>query len=81
MIEKWEMKAGNITLCPLTGYATAVVPMLVALRIGFQTGPEAPETGDRFLQLGIFAAQARELGQALIAAADKADQRPPGMRQ
>lgn len=80
-MSEWETRQGQIVLCPLTGFATAQIPMLVALRLVCQSGPDAPKTGDIALQVGMFAAQARELGLALIQAAERAEKTPPGQMQ
>lgn len=63
---------GNIKLFPLSGYQTHTIPdACVLLALELVPNEEAFRTGARTsLQVGIRAAQARELAQALLRAAE-----------
>jgi hypothetical protein len=65
---------GAITVCPIAGYATAVFAgMGGVLRLEFVRSPDQLGKHHESLQLGMSLAQAKELGEALLRMAAKAD--------
>lgn len=74
-MENFDLNAdGNIALSPLTGWASGVAAgMVCMLRLEYATEPkEWPPKTVQAVQLAILPAQAAELGQALLRAAEKA---------
>lgn len=67
---------GDIAVNPLLGFETATFPMVGILRVEFADSPQdVARMKGLHVQLGMTAAQARELGQALLRLADGVDQR------
>ncbi len=76
----WSKNAqGNVTVRPLTGYATALFAKIgCVLRVTYLL--PGPRRSEGTVQLAMTSSQARELGQALLKMADQADQQDLGPR-
>ena len=83
MTDEWTKGAdGNIQCYPLTGWAIQTAPMMAVVRLPYVTSEAQLNAGEsEALQLAIGGPQLRELGLALLKAADKIDEQPLGTQQ
>lgn len=81
-MQDWDRNdQGNVALCPLIGYQTAVAAMTGMLRIAYARDEAEFEAGGTTLQLSMTPVQLRTLSAALRQMADRIDKQNLAAKQ